>query len=80
MEEDTLRLIGYGDEAYVCISWFWCGYLDVPRGNKPNPQELLVVEDVSSNLTSATHRYSAAKLSERYNGRGDAGTGGPKLE
>jgi len=82
INDGTFRLIGFGDEAYVQISAFWRRYMQEPRDNKPDPMEL--VESVGDDHQPvdgepSTHTYPAQKLGERYNGRGLAGTGGPKL-
>ena len=79
VEEGTLQIVGFGDEAYVRISQFWRRYMAAPRRDKPDPRELLDEPDDVGDGEPRTHTYPARKLAERYNGRGDAGTGGPKL-
>ena len=76
-----MQVIGYGDDAYVRISQFWRDYKAAPRANKPDPLELLqAASAVDPTAPPPTHVYPVDKLGERYNGRGLAGTGGPKLE
>ena len=73
-------MIGFGDEAYTRISQFWRDHKAAPRGNKPDPRELLALPDPDVNDgVVKTHVYPVDKLPLRYNGRGAAGTGGPKL-
>ena len=82
VNDGTFRLIGFGDEAYVRISAFWRRYMQSPRRNKPDPMELVDGQDdeqAGGDGAPDTHMYPVQKLGERYNGRGLAGTGGPKL-
>ena len=81
----TLKLIGYGDETYNRISKFWRRHRRSRRGQKPDPLDLLLdpteVEAAADEPTARKHHvYPVEKLAERYNGRGGAGTGGPKTE
>ena len=77
---EVIQVIGFGDEAYVRISQFWRDYKDSPTASKPDPRELLErpEPDIGGGAPK-THVYPVEKLSLRYNGRGAAGTGGPKL-
>ena len=85
IEAKTLQLVGYGDECYNRISKFWRQHRQAPRGSKPDPHDLLLdpAEVVAASGEAPAlkhHEYPIDKLDQRYNGRGEAGTGGPKTE
>ena len=83
VRDGTFKLIGFGDETYVNISKFWRRHRHAPRNQKPDTSELLMdtlelAAVTGESVTPKHHVYPVAKLSERYNGRGGPGTGGPK--
>ena len=85
VKDGTLKLIGYGDEAYIAISKFWRRHRRAPRREKPDTSELFLNPAELAALTGVDeapkfHTYAVEKLAERYNGRGGPGTGGPKTE
>ena len=78
--DEVMKVIGYGDDAYVRISQFWRSYLQAPAASKPDPLQLLqVVDPAPDDGVIRRHVYPVEKLGERYNGGGKAGTGGPKV-
>ena len=80
--EGTLKVVGYGDETYNRISAFWRGHRRAPRGHKPDPLDLLLdpAELAVADADPKHHFYPIGKLAQTYNGRGKAGTGGPKSD
>ena len=90
VRDGVFKVIGYGDETYNRISKFWRRHRQARRRQKPDPAELLLdpaevaaaAAAAGEDVTAAPkhHFYPIDKLSLRYNGRGEAGTGGPKTE
>ena len=91
VSEGTFKVLGYGDETYNRISQFWREY----RTQQSDPLDLLLdpseLEAASTSHANGPgetpaptpnkhHFYPIGKLAARYNGRGKAGTGGPKTE
>ena len=54
--------------------------MQAPAGCKPDPMDLLTAPAPAANGAPQTHVYPIEKVGLRYNGRGGAGTGGPKLK
>ena len=67
----------------LVVSKFWRRHRRAPRAQKPSTDELFLGPSELAALTGEAaapkfHWYPIEKMGERYNGRGDAGTGGPK--